>query len=312
MPRIEPFHSLATVFRRAWLAIALFAWVAWPAAARAETTACTVLGALPIAVGAPGNYCLDHDYAQAFDYFAVNITGNDITLDCNGHRLRNTNAANAYPGVDVGGSLSHVVVRNCVIDGFHDGIIFSNGGGNGARNSIARDNTILHFRQQGIVGWGSSLLIEGNRISQALGDDNGGAIGIYLISIDANGSGSVIRNNTIVDFTPAPSGAANAVAGIWIGNVRNTEISGNTVANLNARTGQCAWAVYGSDPTGTRVTGNVLLSVPQPVAAPYDGSQCGISLYGTAQEQATNVCDDNVVGHYGAIYGCVSAGNTGF
>jgi hypothetical protein len=39
MPRVEPFHSLPTVFRRAWLAIALFAWVLWPMTARAQATA---------------------------------------------------------------------------------------------------------------------------------------------------------------------------------------------------------------------------------------------------------------------------------
>jgi hypothetical protein len=312
MPRVEPFHSMPTVIRRAWLAMALFAWLFWPGWARAETTACTVLDTLPAQVTVAGNYCLDKDFSQVFSAWAINLASDDVTLDCNGHRLRQTDPAGAFPGIEVSADRRHVVVRNCVVDGFHDGILFSNGAGGGGRDSVAQGNTVLHFRQSGIVAWGSSMHIEGNHISQALANDNGGAYGIFLMSADSNGAGSVIRDNTITDFTPATSGAANAINGIFIANVRNTEISGNTIANLPARTGQCAWAIYGSDPTGTRITGNVLLSVQQPVVAPLDGNQCGISLYGTAQEQATNVCDDNVVGHYGAIYGCVSAGNTEF
>jgi hypothetical protein len=305
---------LATVPCRAWLAAALLAWIAWPASARAETSSCIVLDTLPQQIMTPGKYCLDHDFSQSFNAWAIDIYSNDVVLDCNGHRIRQTNAAGAFPGISNGIERSNVTVRNCVVDGFHDGISMSTNTAAGNRENVIENNTVVNFRQQGIVAWGSGVRIEGNHIANALGDDNGGMVGISLVSLDGNGAGNVIRNNTITDFRPGSNANANATQGIFLGNVRNTEISGNTISGLNSRTGQCTWAIYGSGATGTQVTGNVLLSVPQPVAAPLDGGQCAaVAMYGTVEQQATNVCSDNVASHFNTNYfGCVVNTNTSF
>jgi hypothetical protein len=294
------------------LALAMLLWLAWPATGRAETMDCQAL-TVPTTITVPGHYCLVADSTQAFSLWAIAIAADDVVLDCNHHRLRNTDAASAWPGIRAE-DRHRVTVRNCVIDGFHDGISFGNNGAGNADVSLL-GNQVLNFRQQGMVLWGSSFRVEGNRISQGLGNDNGGIVGIYLISFDQKGAGTVIRDNVISGLRPPPGDPANDVMGIFLANVQNTEISGNVISDLHARTNHCAWAVYGSGAVGVLATGNTLQSALQPEAAPYDGTPCGgISLFGTVEQQATNVCRDNVVGHFNTdITGCgVSDANTGF
>jgi hypothetical protein len=246
--------------------------------------------------------------AQAFGAWAISIAANDVVLDCNGHRIRQTDPGGAFPGIDAQ-ARQNVTVRNCVVDGFHDGISFSNNQtGNYAVNIL--DNHVLNFRQQGIIAWGSSFRIEGNRITQGLGNDNGGITGIFLLSMDQNGAGTVIRGNLITDLHPPATDPSNDVTGIFVANVRDTVIADNVISNLGANAQHCAWGVYGSGATAVSATGNQILSPPR--TGPDDGTQCGgIALFGTAEQQATNACRDNVVGHFnGNISGCLEISNT--
>jgi hypothetical protein len=300
----------ATVVRRGWLALLLFAWMAWPATSRAETVGCVGL-ALPATITVPGHYCLDADSSQAFSVWAVAINADDVVLDCNGHRIRNTDAASAWPGIRAE-DRRNVVVRNCVVDGFHEGISFSTNGGAGNADVQLLDNSLSNFRQQGIVAWGSTFRIEGNRITQGLGNDNGVNVGISLVSLDANGAGTIIRGNVITGLRPSSGDPVNDVMGISLGNVRNIDITDNVITDLHARTGRCAWGIYGSGATAVRVVGNTILTTRSPEAAPYDGSNCGgAALFGTPEQQATNVCRDNIGGHWNTNFtGCLKTGNS--
>ena len=237
---IHPTHAW-----RGWLAVAMLSWLAWPAPGRAEATACQPL-TVPTTITVPGRYCLVADSTQAFSLWAIAIAADDVVLDCNHHRLRNTDAASVWPGIRAE-DRRNVTVRNCVIDGFHDGISFGN-----------------------------------------------------------NGAGTVIRDNVISGLRPPPGDPVNDVMGIFLANVQDTEISGNVISDMHARTNRCAWGVYGSGAVGVLAAGNTLQSALQPGVAPYDGTPCGgISLFGTAGQQATNVCRDNVVGHFNTdITGC--------
>ena len=295
---IHPTHAW-----RGWLAVAMLSWLAWPAPGRAEATACQPL-TVPTTITVPGRYCLVADSTQAFSLWAIAIAADDVVLDCNHHRLRNTDVASVWAGIRAE-DRRNVTVRNCVIDGFHDGISFGNNGAGNANITLS-GNQVLNFRQHGLVLWGSTFRVEGNRISQGLGNDNGGIVGIYLISFDQNGAGTVIRDNVISGLRPPPGDPVNDVMGIFLANAQDTEISGNVISDMHARTNRCAWAVYGSGAVGVLAAGNTLQSAHQPGVAPYDGTPCGgISLFGTAGQQATNVCRDNVVGHFNTdISGC--------
>jgi hypothetical protein len=315
MPLHVPVHSLATLAIRAWIAFLLFASLAWPAVARAETAQCTVLDTMPATIDAPGIYCLDQDFVQVFLGDAIRINSDDVVLDCNDRMLRHNDANSLGNGITTTSGRHNVTIRHCRLDNFTTGISIETNGLLGGSEVHLLDNTITRFRVSGITAYGSTIAIEGNRITGGRADTgSGGMTGIYLASFNSDGAGSGIRNNVIADLVPQPfEENANETMAIFFGNVGNTEIAGNVISGLFARGGgHCAWGIYGSSPTGASITGNVIMPPPSPPAPPNDGSFCGgITLYGTVPQQATNVCRDNVVGHFNTpIYGCVESGNT--
>jgi len=308
-----PSHPFGTVAARAWLALALFAWLAWPAAARAETTACTVLDTFPATINAPGHYCLEADVSGAFVQPPVLILADDVVLDCNGHRLRHTALDSSTAGINSRNSHDRITVRNCLVDGFYYGISLEGYTGDGVRGSTISGNTIVRSRIYGIQVNGSDNLIEDNLVTEIRGDISGNPSGIVVNSFNNDGAGNVIRNNTITNIKPATT-ASSFTQGIVFFNLRNTTVEGNHVSGLFARAGNGSIAITGSGTSGAAITGNTILTVPYPAASPYDGnSYYGVYITGSAQEQATNVCRDNVVGHFNIpYYGCVQDATQGY
>src|SRR5436190_6022674 len=281
---IQPQMLPATPARLLAMAALVLAALFLAPAARAGTIGCQSL-AIPGDITQPGHYCVDADATAAFTFSAIQIHADDVVLDCNGHRLRNTDPAIPWPGIRAE-DRHNVVVRNCVVDGWHEGISFgSNGTPTGNTNIRIIDNQVLNFRQTGLYLFGSTFRLEGNRITQGLGNDNGVIVGIALWSFDQNGAGRVIRDNVISGLRPPPGDPSNDVIAIQLANVRDTELSGNIISDLHARTGHCAWGIYGSGASGVSATNNTVLAARQPEAAPYDGTPCGsIALFGTVEQ----------------------------
>ena len=296
------------------LFLVLLALAAWPRAARADTQMCTVIDTLPATLAVPGHYCLDQDFAQSFSSAAaIEISADDVVLDCNDHVIRATNNANTVTGIYGTSQRSNVEVRNCTLDNAYVGIFFTGSSEPGAVGNRIVGNAVLRARTVGIYVIGSNNLVEGNRVAQLSANVNGVGYGIFLYSPLAQGVGNVIRGNHIGDVRPTPPGDGNPIYGIKFFNVRSTEVSGNTVAGVYATTNWGAWGIHASQTSHNMIVGNTVLS-PPPAAAPYDGSQYGgIRVDGTVEEQATTVCRDNVVGHFNAgIAGCVQFDNTEF
>jgi parallel beta-helix repeat protein len=282
---------------------------ALPTAARAETWICTVIGALPYDITASGQYCLEQDLAV--DGSAINITADQVVLDCNGHRLHSLSAGK-YNGVTAGTNRQDVVVRNCVIEDFGGGIYLSGTGDPGAHGNLIEGNTVLRSGGYGIQVWGSNNRIERNRISGNTGANNGESDGIVLIGAGGHGCCNAVRDNTISDFRPPLPNSFNFdTIGISFDNVHSTEITGNTITGLYAPTGRTVHAIVSQGTSQAFVARNTVLRAP-PLPAPLDGSQdFGIVIFGS---DGTNVCRDNVVGHFDSadISGCVDSVNTGF
>ncbi|MGH8029531.1 MAG: NosD domain-containing protein [Arenimonas sp.] len=284
------------------------------APAHAETTACTVIASLPAMLDVPGHYCLEANSTQDFVDHAIAIIADNVVLDCNGHRIRNSYSLNNAVGVGAGNQ-NHVVIRNCVVDGFLQGInviTYSDGRGDG--NSIV-GNHVLNSRKIGIFLSGSHNVVADNRITRTTGNYDGSLYGIMLLNYGSGAVGNVLRNNVIADFKPSPpSGQASITEAIYIGRASNTVVEGNTISGLHAATGAWVHAIeaYGSQQI---VTGNTVLAPPAPLPVPFDGMQVrGIFLYGNLPEDDLgNACADNVVGGFITnISGCVMSGNTEF
>jgi parallel beta-helix repeat protein len=293
----------------------LAAALAWSGSAHAETTGCQVLDTLPATIAAPGHYCLDHDFVQDFgNQVPIQLQADDVVLDCNGHRVKHTNAANTLDAIYGPGERHDVTIRNCVLDGWYVGIFLQASSDPGARGNRIEDNQVLRSRVAGIYVIGSDNRIDRNRVAQNTADYGGSAYGIFVISMDKTGVGNVVRDNHVSDFRPTPPGTSATVEGITVSNLHDTEVSGNVISGLYNIDGQYAAGIVGYDASGTVVHDNTILTPPYPGPAPWTGYHAyGIYLPGTAEEMATNVCRDNVVGHFNtAAYGCIIVDSTGF
>ena len=297
--------TLARCFAPALAALALLAWATRPA--HAETSVCTALDTLPATISAPGTYCLQKDFVAGYNTSdTLRIASDDVVLDCNNHRVTNTNAANTTTGIYVSSDRNNVTVRNCQLDGFILGIFVQGVNDGASTGNVVEDNLVLRSRQTGIWVIGSHNRVERNRISGNTGNVNGVARGISVSSSYSEGVGNVVRDNVITDFRPAPPpGTGSSAEGINFNHVRGTEISGNTILGIYTSTSQGVWGIIGSTIQDVVIARNVVMS-PPPLAAPLDGGNWGgIRIDGTAQEQAGYVCRDNVVGHFNAnFFGC--------
>jgi hypothetical protein len=77
-------------------------------------------------INAPGTWCLDHDLSGPLDFLSsgvrIQIAADDVVLDCKGFRV---GGDPAQPRANYGVRAfdqSRLTIRNCVIEGFQDGI----------------------------------------------------------------------------------------------------------------------------------------------------------------------------------------------
>ena len=296
----------------AWPALVLLSCLAWPLAARADTTACIGVPTLPTDLFTPGRYCLHKNFDQAFNAgHAINIAVDGVVLDCNGHRLRNTDPAAFSNGITSFSVRRNVTIRNCVLDNFYVGIYLPAPADDTAVGNHIHDNTISTVRWAGIYVGGSNSRIERNRVVNMVADFNGSGRGIALVSFTETASGNVIRDNHITDARPDPPGESGPITGMDISNTHNTEVTGNVLTGLYSNTGNGTWSILGYGVSGAKISRNIVLAPPAR-PAPLDGGHYGgIYLSGTPEEDASNVCRDNVVGGFNtSVLGCVSTGNT--
>jgi hypothetical protein len=202
----------------------MLVFLAWGAAARAETTDCTEIADLPYQVTAPGLYCLKASLAAPATNYgaAIEITADDVVIDLNGHTL--DGAADGSPSKAIGvraTNRKNVTVRNGTIRGFSAGVWL--GGwletstGHIAERLRADGNTLVGIRVEG-----AGSIVRGNLVIRTVGS-------IYSISgIIAIGAGVHVIGNEVVD-TIEPAG--KQAIGINVGNAPGGVIEGNMVSN---------------------------------------------------------------------------------
>jgi len=296
-------------------AAALLALATAPAAF-AETTSCLGVGALPATLTAPGHYCLGSDVDVAGDdTYAITLNGNDIVLDCNGHRLRSTATTSNTIGVYIFNGAMRATVRNCRVEGFGTGILAEYTMTDAPRVLRIHGNHVSRSRGTGIDGRGSGILVEDNQVVDSLGSASRNPVGIVLSGHSGGiATGNVIRNNTVTGFKPEFPGPSNLSVGIQFSYQQGIQVEGNTVMGLYARTGAGVYGMTGGNGTGNSIRGNTIVT-PPPLPSPFDGGNYyGVFLQGPVEDQATHVCVDNRVGHFGTnLSGCGnSANNTTF
>jgi len=186
------------------------------------------------------------------------------------------------------------------------------------------NNEVRKSLLAGIQMAGSNNVVQGNLVTENIGSSTAYSYGILLSSFDGTGAGNTIRDNIVTNFAPE---VPVRLIGIYLLDVQNTVVWGNTVSALYAPADLFAYGIVGSASVyGTLARDNTVLSATGLPSAggggiPYGGANSdGIRFDGTPTGANHNVCRDNVVGHWvindinaqTANTGCIKFNNTEF
>jgi hypothetical protein len=247
----------------------------------------------PITIDAPGTWCLDQDLVESVDvvdsfFMMIAVDVGDVTLDCRGHRIQYTGAANQMVGVAVRGpELDRVTVRDCHFQGFSTALAFGP-----TQDFLIEDNTVRASRPDSFGGnraidaWGAGI-VRRNRFHDSINR-----------AITAAGASQVTDNliDGVVD-SPQSSGAF----GIEISDSAGAVVRGNTVRGLVSSAPNQVFAVailnVGADKR-TVVADNVLI---------HDGATGPIGIY---CDSGVRVSDNVIAGFFAPLVNaCVDTGD---
>jgi hypothetical protein len=175
--------------------------------ARAETTQCTPITALPMTISLPGVYCLTSDLNVDLSSIvaALTIGANSVVLDLNGHRIANRAAPNTGAiGIGVF-DRQNVTIKNGSVRGFFTGVLMD------AANT-------------------SGHVVEDLRVYQS-----------SLVGIAVTGRGGIVRRNQVIATGPGSSPFADVGNGIRVnGSVR---VIDNDVISVQGSSGAVGYGI---------------------------------------------------------------------
>lgn len=219
--------------------------LASPAVAFAQD--CIQITTVPATIDASGKYCLANDFTiNSATAKAITINANDVTLDCQGHMLKNLATSNN--GTSAGiflNSRNNVTIQHCrVIGGFQNGIDVIQNQTIGNRNYYVQiqDNYIAGPYWHGIRAQGSAIEVTNNKIYDIGGQLNTYAIGIRVAGSAAAGSFKlhIVRDNTVVGTNSSYS----AAYGIFSDGSIGSAFTDNGVAGTSAGSGKIGVGMY--------------------------------------------------------------------
>jgi parallel beta-helix repeat protein len=162
-------------------------------------------------------YHLTTDIINSSYITCMNITANNIILDCQGHSINGQDVSDTI-GINISyasTTTSNITVENCAVNDWQLGIYLKNVNNNTISNSIANSNTY------GMTLEGSS----NNLITNSITNNNSMGFSVYASS----------NNNQITNLTANGNTVSNPNQyGIFIGYYsNNNQIIGSTVAENN-------------------------------------------------------------------------------
>jgi hypothetical protein len=288
---MAPVSASAFMNRFGAIGLLLLVLSLWLGATRCATAAesydnCAgFITSLPATITTQGTWCLKQDLTTAITSgYAVTISANNVTLDCNGYKIGGLAAGlgTATMGVYSGGL--NVNLRRCNIRGFYFGAYF-NGSGHVIEDNRFDNNT---FTAIDIEGDGS--IARRNRIFDTGGTTSGHyAYGIFAVfAVD-------ILDNTIsgVVSTPGGNGDAYGIATTADsgGTIRNNRIRGLVSAGTGSSKG--IYHLYQSDRLSMR--DNNLIG---------DGSPNSVGIFCSNPNGGDRTIDNSIGGFGTAISFC--------
>ena len=191
-------------------------------------------------ISTSGEYELTVDIIDSTDTVCIDIQANDVVLDCQGHNVDGNNSGNGIRIFRSPKENSNVVIKNCVVTDWYNGIYLINADNNTILNNTANNNTYgihqgnsnnnfisgntANFNSHGI----STLLGSNNTVIVNNTANNNSHYGIYMASYSPN---------PLITNTKITGNIANLNKyGIYLQYSNNNIISGNT-ANSNTNEG---------------------------------------------------------------------------
>jgi hypothetical protein len=261
--------------------LAAFAGASGPAAAAESYDSCLgFIDALPATITTQGTWCLRQNLdTSATSGNAIEIQTNNVTIDCNGFRMRGSGGgpSTTAVGIVANGRLN-LAIRHCTIRGFQEGISLTAGSG-----YLVEDNLLDQNRTIGIGSVGGGIVIRRNIVTNSGGSPVSGQV--YAIYADGDVIDNVVDGvagaDSLVNFS-ATGIYSPADADINIGIV----IQGNRIRNLTPKgTGEAIG--ISSNGRGVLVRDNVI------------GQASVTTGFGISCNDNTSHVRDNVILKYG-------------
>ena len=204
---------------------ALVLFAAWPQA-RAETTLCREVTSVPTVISESGVHCFFQDLSSAVTMNSViRIDANNVTLDCNGHKLGGLAAGAGTEAFGIyAENRKNITIRNCSIRGFHMGVFLT---GPDSAYHLVEDNSFDGNTDTAIHVIGDGSTIRRNQVR----DTGGSTASSNPGGISFAGDGTDAIDNT-VDGVAARAGSNDDASGIRAFTGTGVTIGANRVRNL--------------------------------------------------------------------------------
>lgn len=187
----------------------------------------------------------------------INITADNVTLDCNGASLVGSGGSN---GIEVR-NYNNVTVRNCDVSSYDDGILFVD-----TNNAVIEDN-MVHGNRDGLLHHNAAFMsaagiVRRNKVSgcsslglflQKLNNDQ-----VYDNEVIGNGYGiySWYMNNSVVDNNKIEGNSQNVILASSFNNeLTNNEVNGSRLWLNNGSAGN---KIYSNDFRGVGIASSLL------------------------------------------------------
>ncbi len=257
------------------------------APAKAETTLCTEITALPFTITAQGVYCLKQNLnVNIASGNAITINAGNVVIDFNDFRVNNLAAVtNTASGV-FAENRKNVTLRNGFIRGFHRGVYLLEATANASGGHLVTSMKIADCGHVGIHVQGDGSVVRENRVRNIGGGTSTSASGILLRDADDG----LIAGNIVSDVSETAE-----THGVYVSISNRVQVTDNDISNVDGSASDQGIGLFAVN--RAIIAGNVLLNE---AVAGTGGIVDGVN------NSASIACFDNEIGGFTAapLAGC--------
>lgn len=267
-----------------------------PAMAAESYDNCTgFIDSIPATISTQGTWCLRKDLSTSVSTgAAVTVANNNVTIDCNDFKIGGLGAGAATSAIGISAvDRLNVTVRHCNVRGFLLGAQLSGASGGG---HVVEDNRFDGNTYVGIVAEGDGSVVRRNLVLDTGGSTSSGA-GV-AIGISTNHAVDII-DNLVGGVLPSADGLGNGSAyGIQTVSNPNASINSNRVRGLTTLGAGTSSGIVNMTSGRISLVGNQVVG------------SAGAGSVGLACSNSTGRAVENVVnGFVAPISGCADDGN---